>query len=831
MAVRTLQGGKKLKGKFQSIPHKKGSDAVMDAVADNLEQLIGMRGEGGKKAVLWEDMKKLGFADYRNGKLQSTINIPSSDGGSGDPIVGEEVQTPTTPQNLVVKSGFGIALLSWDTAPYKGHAYTEIYQARDNVFANAIVVQTTPSSVASLPIEPTGDYYYWIKFVNLKGERSAINSINGTHAKSVVDPQYYLDLIIKEMEEHPELIPLPEALEGIDFSSIPDAETIENIDVLLAEAAMQNAVTVDKESAFRREENRTLRAEIETNYYTAVETDKAMAVLRESVTSQIEENETSILAQIKREYATKVEVDSALSALRESVKSEIQSNGESILAQVGQEFATQVELDKAISTAKLDLETQLGDSISGIEQNYATNAKLTSAISQLNTSLSASIEGVESNLSTNYKTWVDTEKAINIATNSLSSKIGEVESNLANNYYTEAQTDQAIAKSALTLQSSIDGVSSNLSKNYYTKTQTNQAISTEIGKVNATVNGVSSSVTQISEALADLDDGYSALWGVKTSIGGMTASVALIAKSSTDTSTANAEFVVKNAGFKVAYDKNTGGTGSNSIVPVFGTIKNPAYQDWVNGGQVGTAPPKYVLAIDTASIKVADIRDLVAGDVVATSVQANTVIANVTLRASTINDPNSNFYVSAAGVAKMVGADVSGKITATSGVLNNVTIADTCTINGRLYVNQIIGDVFTQITMEKQNVQQETVTRSNNGAAWKVGSFSVENAKIARELRIAPVGYSSAVGVGVAVYVEYQDKYGTLQRVTLLKDISSNAGKYTYIDLPESNLTGSTVFNVYMTGSVSGSTTSGTISFYKQTMEMSVYKKRAFVVE
>ncbi|HIF5685664.1 phage tail protein [Vibrio parahaemolyticus] len=662
MAVRTLQGGKKLKGKFQSIPHKKGSDAVMDAVADNLEQLIGMRGEGGKKAVLWEDMKKLGFADYRNGKLQSTINIPSSDGGSGDPIVGEEVQTPTTPQNLVVKSGFGIALLSWDTAPYKGHAYTEIYQARDNVFANAIVVQTTPSSVASLPIEPTGDYYYWIKFVNLKGERSAINSINGTHAKSVVDPQYYLDLIIKEMEEHPELIPLPEALEGIDFSSIPDAETIENIDVLLAEAAMQNAVTVDKESAFRREENRTLRAEIETNYYTAVETDKAMAVLRESVTSQIEENETSILAQIKREYATKVEVDSALSALRESVKSEIQSNGESILAQVGQEFATQVELDKAISTAKLDLETQLGDSISSIEQNYATNAKLTSAISQLNTSLSASIEGVESNLSTNYKTWVDTEKAINIATNSLSSKIGEVESNLANNYYTEAQTDQAI--------------------------------STEIGKVNATVNGVSSSVTQISEALADLDDGYSALWGVKTSIGGMTASVALIAKSSTDTSTANAEFVVKNAGFKVAYDKNTGGTGSNSIVPVFGTIKNPAYQDWVNGGQVGTAPPKYVLAIDTASIKVADIRDLVAGDVVATSVQANTVIANVTLRASTINDPNSKFYVSAAGVAKMVDADVSGKITATSGVLRNVTITDSCDIQGRLNVNQIVGDVI-----------------------------------------------------------------------------------------------------------------------------------------
>ncbi|HHF2967519.1 TPA: hypothetical protein ACPJ0T_003164 [Vibrio alginolyticus] len=662
MAVRTLQGGKKLKGKFQSIPHKKGSDAVMDAVADNLEQLIGMRGEGGKKAVLWEDMKKLGFADYRNGKLQSTINIPSSDGGIDDPIVGEEVQTPTTPQNLVVKSGFGIALLSWDTAPYKGHAYTEIYQARDNVFANAIVVQTTPSSVASLPIEPTGDYYYWIKFVNLKGERSAINSINGTHAKSIVDPQYYLDLIIKEMGEHPELIPLPEALEGIDFSSIPDAETIENIDVLLAEAAMQNAVTVDKESAFRREENRTLRAEIETNYYTAVETDKAMAVLRESVTSQIEENETSILAQIKREYATKVEVDSALSALRESVKSEIQSNGESILAQVGQEFATQVELDKAISTAKLDLETQLGDSISGIEQNYATNAKLTSAISQLNTSLSASIEGVESNLSTNYKTWVDTEKAINIATNSLSSKIGEVESNLANNYYTEAQT--------------------------------NQAISTEIGKVNATVNGVSSSVTQISEALADLDDGYSALWGVKTSIGGMTANVALIAQSSTDTSTTNAEFVVKNAGFKVAYDKNTGGTGSNSIVPVFGTIKNPAYQDWVNGGQVGTAPPKYVLAIDTASIKVADIRDLVAGDVVATSVQANTVIANVTLRTSTINDPNSKFYVSAAGVAKMVGADVSGKITATSGVLRNVTIADSCDIQGRLNVNQIVGDVI-----------------------------------------------------------------------------------------------------------------------------------------
>lgn len=61
MAVRTLQGGKKLKGKFQSIPHKKGSDAVMDAVADNLEQLIGMRGEGGKKAVLLGRYEKAWF--------------------------------------------------------------------------------------------------------------------------------------------------------------------------------------------------------------------------------------------------------------------------------------------------------------------------------------------------------------------------------------------------------------------------------------------------------------------------------------------------------------------------------------------------------------------------------------------------------------------------------------------------------------------------------------------------------------------------------------------------------------------------------------------------
>ncbi len=495
MATNTLQRkGRKTKGQFTAVPHQKGSDPVMDAVADNLEQLTGMRGSGNKKAVLWEDLAALGLADFSSGKLRTSIDFSKLGGTGGNNTGGtvnlnnDPVEKPTTPLNVVAHSGFGLATITWDTPTYHGHAYAKVFQSRDDNFSNAVVIATTPSSIISTPIEPTGDYYYWVKFVNVLGQESPINAIHGAHAKSVTDPQFYLDMISKEVANNPNFIPVPDAFGDVDLSGIPDAQQIADLDRLLAEAIIQNSATIDRESSLLKVGDRTLRATVERDYYTSVKTDEVVA----GATTKL--------------------------------KSEIEDPNGNIMSAMNQNFVTKTGLTKAISSASQSLGTRIGEN----------EAKLTT----------------------------------------LSQTVGDT-------------------------------------------------------------------------------SGLRAMWGVKADIGDLHASVGLIAKSQSDMSEANAQFVVRNSDFRVVYDADGDGSQPSEVATVFGTIVNPAYTDWVHAGKHGPAPTKYILAINTASIKVANIKDLVAGDIVADHVLAQSLIESPRIRTPVINEQGANFYVNAAGNVDM----------------------------------------------------------------------------------------------------------------------------------------------------------------------------------
>ncbi|HHP0484948.1 TPA: hypothetical protein ACRZ4F_001605 [Vibrio harveyi] len=572
MATNTLQRKrKKTKGQFVAIPNKKGSDAVVDAIADNIEQLTGLRGPGNKKAVLWEDLEALGFAKLSNGRLRKSFDLSKIGGKGGGnkggsvTVNGDPVENPTTPKNVVARSGFNLATITWDTPTYKGHAYAKVFQSLDDNFSNATVVATTPSSIFSTPIEPNKDYYYWVKFVNIVGKESPINAVHGAHARAVIDPKFFLDLIAKEVAKNPNFIPVPDALGGLDISGLPDAQQIADLDKLLAEAIIQNSATVDKQVRELKVGERTLRATIERDYYTIVKVDKAIA--------------------------------------------------------------------GAATRLKTEIESPKGKIMSALNQNFVTKTGL--------------------------------NKAISSVSQSLGSRIGKNDARLT----TIAQT---------------------------------------IGN----------------------DAGLRALWTVKADIGDLHASVGLIAKSAADMSQASAQFVVRNADFRVVYDADGNGSNPSKVATVFGTIVNPAYTKWVHGGKKGPAPTKYILAINTASIKVANIKDLVAGDIVADKVLAQALIESPRIRTPVINSKGSNFYVNAAGNVDM------NRFTARAGTLRDrLSLVGGSYIDGRasqhflnsrndkfyvthdgylyaedgifkgtIYADHIVGDVVSAISAEHAHV-------------------------------------------------------------------------------------------------------------------------------
>lgn len=740
MVAKTLQNKRSLPGKFSAIPHKTGSDQVMDAVASNLEQLTGMRGAGGKKAVLWEDLKGLGIAELRDGRSKTLIDfkrLARGAGGSGNGGTttggGDVVESPTQPQNLVVRAGFGVVTLTWDTAPYKGHAYTEIFQATEDNYSKAVRIDTTPSSIDSLPLPQKGDFYYWIKFVNEKGEASALNATHGIHAKSAVDPQFYLDLISGQLRLHPEQLGLSAEDLGIDLSKYATAEVVDQLDVLLAEAALENSLTTDEQTTARRIENKTLTATIKRDYYTAVTTDNAIATAVQKLKASIEDpNGKSVMATLTTQYATKATVTKSITSLTNKLSSDIGK----VNSTLKNDYATNTTLTNAISQAKTSLQSNI-NSLSGtlttdyktwadtskvisqlrtsltsainnggtananlkntvtqlkatLQQDYATKTSQGSAISNLKTTLTSAINSsksdstkalnlVKSDLTQNYATKTSQSSAISSLRTSLSSslkkdiktaasgavadakkettkQVTSLSSNIAQSYVTKTSQGTALSNLSTTLTSSISKAAKSettkqvatlkatLKNDYFTKVQTRTAISQSQSTLQSSLNGVTSRVSTLQQSISSLDTGYSALWGVKATVGDLHSSVGLVARSSKDKSTANAYFTVKDADFRVIYTKNPK-TSEKKVVPIFATIDEVDNHGNKTGGKV--------LVIDSAYINNAYIKNLVVKSGAIETIITHELIHTPKLKTPIINEPGAKFYVDNTGHVEM----------------------------------------------------------------------------------------------------------------------------------------------------------------------------------
>lgn len=215
--------------------------------------------------------------------------------------------------------------------------------------------------------------------------------------------------------------------------------------------------------------------------------DSAIAADLTSLTTTVGDN----TAGIATESIARADGDSAIAADVTALTAVVGTNTADIIS----EASTRVTEDDALAADLAALTVTVGDNTSSISNNAIASSDADTALATDITNLTATVGGVSSNLSANYYTSAQTDSAITGSATTLQANIDAVSSTLSTDYYTSAETDSAISVASTALQSNIDGISSNLSTNYYTIAQADTAITAAETGLQSNIDGVSSNLS------------------------------------------------------------------------------------------------------------------------------------------------------------------------------------------------------------------------------------------------------------------------------------------------------------------------------------------------
>ena len=305
-------------------------------------------------------------------------------------------------------------------------------------------------------------------------------------------------------------------------------------------------------------------------------------------------------------------------------------------------------VNNSIDNAKAIIENALANDIE-TKQRRIENSKLSAEIKETNAVL------------------LSEKEATSIALKELHSKYGNVSSGLSELRQTTAEQNSATSKSIDSLTAKVGNVSSDLSQFKQVTTNQNSATAQAIQSINTKVGDVSTSISDVSKTVNNLDGKVSAQRSIKVKVdskGQQYAAGMSIGVENTDKGMqSNVIFLQDRFSIMNAADGNP--------QPIFTTHGN---QVVINDAVIGNG------TITDAKIKNASITSAKISNVI----QSDNFIDNV-----------SGWQLSRDnGRLKAVNADISGKLRATSGEMDNVVINENCQIKGKLTVNQIEGDLL-----------------------------------------------------------------------------------------------------------------------------------------
>lgn len=209
-----------------------------------------------------------------------------------------------------------------------------------------------------------------------------------------------------------------------------------------------------------------------------------------------------------------------------------------------------------------------------------------------------------------------------------------------------AQSEAKVNQQLTTLGSEVSGSKSQLQQLQQTVTSGDNALSQQINNVNAQVGKNTSAVQVVSKAQADLKGNVDAMWSMQVQ------------------ATQDGKKVI--AGIQA--------TASGGVAQVLILADRFAVFNQSNGKE--SLP--FIIENGQVIIDAAFLKRLYAASITSSG-----------------NPPT--FSVTPEGKLTVRNADISGKISATSGAMSNVTIEENCRINGKLSANQIEGDIVKSV--------------------------------------------------------------------------------------------------------------------------------------
>jgi len=175
---------------------------LVAAISEIIETGEGVRGDPMDRKITLRDLVDGGV-----------ITISGNLRGGGGTIAPQPTppnrSTPPPPSNFNAYGGFdGRIDLTW-TIPsslYSNHAYTNIYRAETDNFANAILVGREAGAfytdIVRDDVTPTL-YYYWITFTSKGNIEGPTNGTAGTPAQALIDVEYLLETLSNNLDDAP----------------------------------------------------------------------------------------------------------------------------------------------------------------------------------------------------------------------------------------------------------------------------------------------------------------------------------------------------------------------------------------------------------------------------------------------------------------------------------------------------------------------------------------------------------------------------------------------------------------------------------------------------
>ena len=296
-----------------------------------------------------------------------------------------------------------------------------------------------------------------------------------------------------------------------------------------------------------------------------------------------------------------------------------------------------------------------------------------SLIESTNSSINSAIENAKSIIENALANDRETKQR-RIENGKLSAEITETNAVLLNE-------KEATAIALKELKSNFGDVSSNLSELRQTTAEQNSATAEAIQAINTQVGGVSTAISDVSETVNNLNGKISAHRTIKVEVDDKGQQYA--------------------AGMSIGVENTDSGMQSNVIFlqdrfSIMNTAGgNPQIVFTTHGNQV---------IINDAVIGNGTITDAKIKDASITSAKISNVI-----QSDNFQDGKSGWQLSRNdGKLKAIDVDISGKLNATSGQLDNVIINENCQILGTLHVNQIRGNVLSTRNFNKNFMMLES---------------------------------------------------------------------------------------------------------------------------